>query len=81
MSHILDVHPAPFPAATTITHVQALAVTVIVGFTAVAVVVAQLLLLSLGRRHFSCMSLPPLGASVLEPDLRWGERKKKDTTG
>lgn len=76
MPHILHIHSAPFPAAT-ITHVKTLTVTVFVGFTAVSVVVAKLLLLPLGRRHLSCMSFPPLGAPVLEPDLQIEEKEKK----
>lgn len=77
MTHVLDVHATPLPAAT-ITHVQALAVTVVVRLAAVAVVVAELLLLPLGSRHFGRMSFPPLGAPVLKPDLerRRVEREK-----
>lgn len=76
MSHVLDIYAAPFPAtATTITHVQTLAVAVIIRFAAVSVVVSELLLLPLGSRHFCRMSFPPLGAPVLEPNLRKGQRK------
>lgn len=67
--HIVYVDATPLPA-TTITHVQALAVAVIDWLAAVAVVVAQLLLLPLRRRHLRRMLFPPLGAPILEPDLQ-----------
>lgn len=74
VTHVLHIDSATFPTAT-VAHVQTFTVTVVVRFTAISIVVAELLLLPLGRRHFSRMPLPPLGAPVLEPDLRRHKNK------